>query len=178
MSTDFNLLSVLGILPILWEIIQGSWVFAVLKWFLMLYTIVLIIDVVLLVLLRGVTENLKTQLYGTARPLLSKNKAEERWRGIERRLESDNPSQYKVAVLEADQFADEVLRESGYDGANMGERLSGIEPGQLASYEALKSAHEMRNRIVREQNFAIDREEARDLLDQYKKLFVELELFA
>lgn len=177
MSTDIDFLSLLGILPVIWEAVQGSWVFRVLTWFLMVYTVVLIVDVVLLVLMRGVTENLKVQLYGTTRPILSKNKAEDRFRSIERRLESNNPSQYKVAVLEADQFADEVLRESGYDGANMGERLAGIQPGQLQSYEALKAAHTVRNRIVNEQNFMVSREEAQALVEEYKQLFRELELF-
>ncbi|TXH07154.1 MAG: hypothetical protein E6R05_00720 [Candidatus Moraniibacteriota bacterium] len=178
MSTDFDALGVLGMLPVIWGVLEQSLVFTVLKWFLMIYTIVLLVDVVLLILMRGVTENLKVQLYGTTRPILSKNKAEERWRHIERRLESDNPSQYKVAVLEADQYADEILKESGYDGANMGERLAGINPGQLQSYEALKAAHEVRNRIVREQNFVVTRDQAEELMSHYKSLLVELELLA
>lgn len=178
MSTDFDLLSLFGILPVVWEVINQSLLFAVLKWFLMIYTVVLFINVVILLTQRGVTENLKVQLYGTTRPILSKNKAKERFDAIARRLQQDNPSQYKAAVLEADQFADEVLKESGYEGANMGERLTGIQPGQLVSYEALKSAHAVRNRIVNEPNFMITREEAEDLLDQYKQLFVELEMLA
>lgn len=178
MSTDFDLLTVLGFLPVVWDVFRESWIFAVGKWFLMIYSIVLLVDVVLLVLMRGVTENLKVQLYGTTRPILSKNKAAARFEAIAKRLESGNPSQYKVAILEADQFADEVLRESGYAGANMAERLAGIEPGQLTSYEALKSAHEVRNRIVNEQNFAIDRAEAEELLSHYKALFMELELLS
>ncbi len=178
MSTDFDLLSLFGILPVVWEVINQSLLFAVLKWFLMIYTIVLLINVVILLTQRGVTENLKVQLYGTTRPILSKNKARERFDTIVRRLESNNPSQYKAAVLEADQFADEVLKESGYDGANMGERLANIQPGQLVSYEALKGAHAVRNRIVNEPNFALSREEAENLLEQYKKLFIELEMFA
>lgn len=178
MSTDFNLLSLFGILPVVWEVVNQSLLFAVLKWFLMIYTIVLLINVVILLTQRGVTENLKVQLYGTTRPIISKNKAKERFEAITRRLASNNASQYKAAVLEADQFADEVLKESGYEGANMGERLNGIEPGQLLSYEALKSAHAVRNRIVNEPNFALSREEAEELLDQYKKLFVELEMLS
>lgn len=176
MSTDFDVLNLLGFLPVVWAVFQSSWIFTVIKWFLILYTIVLLVDVVLLLLMRGITENLKVQLYGTTRPILSKNKAIERWQGIVERLRSDNPSQYKVAVLEADQFADEVLRESGYSGVNMGERLSGIQPGQLVAYEALKSAHEIRNRIVNEPNFMVTRDQAEALLEQYKKLLVELEL--
>lgn len=176
MSTDFDVLNLLGFLPVIWEVVQASWLFMVVKWFLIIYTLVLLVDVVFLLLMRGITENLKVQLYGTTRPILSKNKATERWQGIVERLKSDNPSQYKVAVLEADQFADEVLKESGYDGANMGERLAGINPGQLVSYEGLKSAHEVRNRIVNEPNFMVTRPEAEALLEQYKKLLMELEL--
>lgn len=178
MSTDIDLLSLFGMLPVVWEVINQSLLFTVIKWFLMLYTIVLFIDVVILLTQRGVIENLKVQLYGTTRPILSKNKAAERFKAIERRLESDNPSQYKVAVLEADQFADEVLKESGYEGNNMGERLAGINPGQLLSYEKLHSAHVVRNRIVNEPNFALSHAEAEQLLHQYKALFVELELLA
>lgn len=178
MSTDIDVFSLFGILPVVWEVINQSLLFAVIKWFLMIYTVVLFIDVVILLSQRGVTENLKMQLYGTTRPILSKNKAAERFRKIEQRLENDNPSQYKAAVLEADQFADDVLRESGYDGKNMGERLAGINPGQLLSYDQLKSAHEIRNRIVNEPNFSLSREEAEQLLGQYKALFVELELLS
>lgn len=178
MSTDFDLLTVLGFLPVVWDVFRESWVFAVGKWFLMIYSIVLLVDVVLLILMRGVTENLKVSLYGTTRPILSKNKAAARFEAIEKRLESGNPSQYKVAVLEADQFADEVLKESGYAGANMAERLAEIEPGQLSSYDDLKSAHEVRNKIVNDPAFTLDREQAKGLLDHYRKLFAELELFS
>lgn len=176
MSTDLT--GLLGLLPAIWDVFQESWVFAFIKWFLIVYTVVLLVDVVLLLMLRGVVDNLKVSLYGTTRPLLSKNKALERWQGIEQRLQSDNPSQYKVAILEADQFADALLAESGYAGSNMGERLASVHPGQIASYESLKAAHEVRNRIVREQNFAVSREEAKVLLDQYKQFFIELELLA
>lgn len=178
MNTDLDVLGLFGILPIVWEVLEQSLIFQVIKGFLMLYTFVLLVDVVILLSQRGVTENLKVQLYGTARPILSKNKALERFQAIEERLQSDNPSQYKVAVLEADQFADEVLRESGYAGNNMGERLAGINPGQLGSYDNLKSAHEVRNRIVNEQNFVLSRDEAEALLQKYRSLFVELEMFA
>ncbi len=178
MSTDFDLLNVLGIIPLAWEVIRHSLIFAVVKWFLIVYTAVLLVDVFLLLVTRGVTENLKMQLYGTARPILSKNKATQRFQEIEQRLESDNVSQYKAAILEADHFADEVLKESGYAGNNMGERLEGINPGQLLSYETLKAAHAVRNRIVNEPNFVVTREEATQLLGQYRSFFEELEMFS
>ena len=178
MSTDFDALGFLGMVPALWTIITNSAVFTVLKFFLVIYSIVLIANVVMLLCMRGIIENLKVQMYGTTRPMMKKNEATAKWNGVEKRLESDNASHYKVAILEADHFADELLKESGFDGANMGERLANMNPGQLVSYEGLKEAHEVRNRIVNEPAFTLDRSEAKELLEKYKALLVELELFS
>ncbi len=178
MSTDFDALGFIGMVPAIWAIVSESAVFAVLKFFLIVYSLVLIANTLMLLLMRGVTENLKVQMYGTARPLIKKNEAAARWRALENRLESDNPSHYKAAVLEADHFADELLKESGFDGENMGERLANMNPGQLQSYAGLKAAHEIRNRIVNEPAFTVDQGEAKDLLEKYKALLVELELFS
>lgn len=178
MNTDFDALGMIGMAPEVWAIVRESAIFTVLKFFLIIYSVVLIANTVLLLLMRGVTENLKVQVYGTTRPLIKKDEAAARWRALENRLESDTPSHYKAAILEADQFADELLKESGFDGENMGERLAGIHPGQLQSYDGLKAAHEIRNRIVNETAFTLDHGEAKDLLEKYKALLIELELFS
>jgi len=161
----------------IWQVVSNSAVFLVLKWFLMLYALVLVADVILLVLLRGVTANLKTQLYGSVRPLISKSTLQRRWEKIMARLDSGNASQYKVAVLEADHLADELLSGSGYTGQNMGERLRSIQPGQIESLSDLQAAHATRNRIVNEPDFSVDHAEALKLLECYRKFFVEMELF-
>ncbi|MFZ1654802.1 MAG: hypothetical protein WAT84_03160 [Candidatus Moraniibacteriota bacterium] len=178
MSTEFDALGAIGMIPAIWSIVSQSAVFTVLKVFLVVYSLVLIADVILLVLMRGVTGNLKVQIYGTARPLIRKNEATKKWESIERRLESDNPSHYKVAILEADHFADSLLKESGFDGENMSERLANMHPGQLQSYQGLSEAHAIRNRIVNEPAFTLDREQAQDILEKYKGLLIELELFS
>lgn len=172
-----NSLDPVSILSGLSAAFSNSALFTVLKWFLVVYTLVLIVDVILLVLLRGVTSNLKLQLYGTERPLVSKSKLSKRWNKINDRLRSSNSSEWKVAVLEADHLADELLQGSGYAGKNMGERLTNIHPGQLESFDQLKLAHATRNRIVNEPDFVVTKEEAEGLLQAYYKFFVELELF-
>lgn len=170
-------IGILSFLGTLFSAVTNSALFTVIKWFLIIYTIVLFVDVILLLLLRGVTANFKVQLYGTERPLVSKGGIMKRWEKITARLESGNSSQYKVAVLEADHLADELLAGSGYTGKNMGERLSSIHQGQLESLENLKEAHALRNRIVNEPEFSVSREEAEKLLEAYQRFFVELELF-
>lgn len=178
MSNEFDALGFLGMAPAIWAIISQSALFTVLKAFLIIYSVVMLANVTMLLLMRGVTGNLKVQLYGTTRPIIKKNEATKKWESIEHRLESDNASHYKVAILEADHFADNLLSESGFDGENMSERLANMQPGQLQSYVGLSEAHAIRNRIVNEPAFTLTRSEAQDYLEKYKGLLIELELFS
>lgn len=158
--------------------LEHSFLFAALKFFLFVYTAVLLVDVILLLYFHGFTGDLKQALYGASnRPLLTKGSFVKRWEGILSRLQSKNPSQYKVVILEADALADEMLAQMGYGGENMAEKLKEVWGGHLESRDLLAEAHEIRNRIVHEQDFTLSREDAEHWLENYKKYFEELELF-
>lgn len=144
--------------------------------FLGVYALVVLADVILLFLLRDVRSDLKKTLYGSSRPMVSQSKFVKRWDAVMARIESGNPSQYKVAVLEADVIAEEMLSGIGYGGSNMKERLEAVQPGQVISIDRLRSGHEIRNRIIRDPSFALSREEAESVLSGYKSFFDELEL--
>ncbi|MEO8128671.1 MAG: hypothetical protein ABI822_16335 [Bryobacteraceae bacterium] len=145
--------------------------------FLFIYVGVLFVDIVLLLILKGLSSDLKTALYGTERPLASKNTLIKRFEAILARLDTDNPSQYKVALLEADAFADEILDGIGYKGVTMTEKLLQVQGGQLQTKEILAAAHEARNQIVHDPKFILSREEAKQYLEGYRKFFDEVELF-
>ena len=54
-----------------------------------------------------------------------------RFADIEKHIASDNPNDWKLAIIEADIVLDEALKKLGYNGVSLGERLKGISPGQL-----------------------------------------------
>ncbi len=159
------------------QFFEQSILFATLKFFLFVYVGVLFVDIILLFILKGVSSDLKTALYGTERPLMSKNKLIKRFEDILARLETGNPSQYKVAILEADAFADEILDGIGYKGATMTEKLGSVKGGQLETKEVLSEAHEVRNQIVHDATFVLSKEEAERHLEGYRRFFDEVELF-
>jgi hypothetical protein len=157
--------------------LAGSFLVSAIKFFLFIYTVVLLVDIVFLFILRGFSADLKAALFGTKRPLMTRSAAISRFEKILERLESGNPSQFKVAVLEADAMADGVLGEIGFSGATMGDKLESIKEGQLESRSDLLEAHAFRNRIVHEKDFEVSAEEAKQQLDLYKRFFDEVELF-
>jgi len=148
-----------------------------LKFFLLVYVAVLLVDIILLLVLKGLSGDLKKTLYGTERPLQSKSTIIKRYEAILERLEGINPSQYKVALLEADALADEILDSIGYKGATMAEKLEAVEGSQLESKSILFEAHTVRNQIIHDPHFVLSQEEAKRLVGHFRQFFDEVELF-
>ncbi|OGI21428.1 MAG: hypothetical protein A2808_00280 [Candidatus Moranbacteria bacterium RIFCSPHIGHO2_01_FULL_55_24] len=158
--------------------LNDSLLFAFIKFFLFVYCAVLLVDIILLFLMRDVAADLKMTLLGAERPLVKRSKVIRRWEAILSRLESGSESQYKAAVLEADAFADEMLRSMGYKGVNMRERLDQAKVSQLESKDSLEAAHAVRNRVINEESFTLTKEETEACLSQYRRFFDEIELFS
>ncbi|MEK7549516.1 MAG: hypothetical protein AAB519_00815 [Patescibacteria group bacterium] len=158
------------------DFLDHSLLFAAVKFFLFVYVAVLFVDIVLLLLLRDISSDLKATLFGGQRPLASKGKMIKRWEAVLLRLESENVSQFKAAILEADAMANDVLGSIGYKGNNMKERLESVAEYQVESKDDLVSVHALRNRIISEPDFTLSQEEAKEALEKYRRFFDEVEL--
>ena len=99
---------------------------------------------------------------------------ENRWTEIEKRLESANPSEWRVAIIEADIFLGEILTEAGYPGASIGEQLKGANPANFGTVEAAWQAHKVRNEIAHSgSDFILTQKLARQTITQYRQVFSE-----
>jgi hypothetical protein len=145
--------------------------FALARFILAVYVLVLLADIIMLLILRGVSGNIRTTFRGINMPSLSKKK----WQKIASRINQDNPSQYKVAILEADKIVDDILKSIGYKGENMIERLSHPSAAQIENVEELKSAHQIRNQIIHKTDYQIDRKTAEEIIGIYEKFLRQSE---
>lgn len=144
-----------------------------------IYLAVLFIDIVLLLILRDVPAHFRVGMKGMDLPLVKKGKMEKRWEKVKLRLKSGNVSQYKVAIIEADAIADEILAGIGYAGKNMTERLESVGSAHLDDHlESLKGVHQIRNRIVHEADFEIDEKLATSVIEVYENFLRYLEFLS
>jgi hypothetical protein len=141
-----------------------------------LYLALILVDIILLLILRDIGWHARVGLKGMDIPLASKGKMQKRWDKVKDHLEGDSPSQYKVAIIEADAIAEEILAGIGYKGANMTERLEQVGVNHLDEHtEALKEAHLVRNRIVHEADFAVDHRMAVAVVGVYESFLKYLD---
>lgn len=96
---------------------------------------------------------------------------------VDKHIISNNPNDWKLAIIEADIILDEALKEAGYGGVSLGERLKSISPNQLRSLNDAWQAHKIRNQIAHNgADFILTKRLAEETIKQYKRVFAELGL--
>jgi uncharacterized protein YutE (UPF0331/DUF86 family) len=157
----------------------NSYFFAAVKIFFGIYTIVLIVDIILILSFRDIRKELRQGSYGTGLvPSVSKSTMHKQWSAIEDRLKSGNISEYKVAILEADNIVEGILKDIGYNsGADMAQKIEQLGMMQPEDAAMLDEAHKIRNRIVFEQDFHPDLDQTRKILENYKNYLKKFDYF-
>ncbi len=169
----------LTIIQSAYEAFSQSYFFLAIKIFFGIYSVVLILDLILLFSLHDVSEFRKQRKFGSEYvPSLSKSAMDKQWSKIEERLRSGSLSEYKVAILEADAIVEGILKDVGYNGgANMAQKIEKLGAAQPDDAAMLSEAHQIRNRIIQEQDFHPDLEQTKKTLESYKDFLKKFDYF-
>jgi hypothetical protein len=98
----------------------------------------------------------------------------ERWDLIESHLKTDNPNDWKLAIIEADILLDEMVTRMGYAGNSLGEKLRQIERSDFNTLDQAWEAHKSRNMVAHSgSDFVLTRHEALRIIDLYRQVFQE-----
>ncbi len=101
-------------------------------------------------------------------------KQNERWVRVMEHANSNNPSDWRLAIIEADVMLDELLRIKGFFGEGVGERLKSVGPGEIQNLEAAWEAHKVRNRIAHSgEDFQLSERETRHTIALFESVFLE-----
>lgn len=106
-----------------------------------------------------------------------KRKFFKQWEKIIDRLETGREAEYKLAVIEADGFLDDILEKMGYKGETMGDRLKQLSSIILPNLDEVWEAHKIRNNIVHDPDYRLTLEQAKRTLEIYEKSLRDLEVF-
>lgn len=110
--------------------------------------------------------------YSTLAPeVAEKRKDHARWAHIRTLIESAHESDWRQAVIEADIMLGEVLRQAGYLGESVGEKLKSA---KFASIDDAWEAHKVRNDIAHQGSaFKLDDNIAYRTIQRYERVFKE-----
>ena len=121
-------------------------------------------------------EHLEEEHFHTGGVMFEKEKENERWEQILVHVNSENPNDWRLAIIEADVILDEMVKSMGYRGESLGERMKSIEQSDFTSIDAAWEAHKVRNRIAHSgSDFILTQREARRIIGLYEQVFKEFE---
>lgn len=97
----------------------------------------------------------------------------EHWARVQKLFLSENPSDWKIAILEADIMLDDMVRRMGYAGDTLGECLKQIERSDFTTLDLAWEAHNFRNKIAHEPDSSISRRDINRIIGFFEKVFRE-----
>jgi len=100
---------------------------------------------------------------------------DKKWLKIQARLRSQDEAAWKLAVIEADNIFDDILKRMGLPGVDFEERLRQFEPQELKSINLVWEAHNLRNYIIAQPTARLELAQAEQALANYESALKELE---
>ncbi len=118
------------------------------------------------------TERIKSAIPKDVEPVRN-----ERWEKIQEHVSSENPSEWRLAIIEADVLLDEVVTKMGYRGETLGEKLKQVVRGDMATLDNAWEAHKIRNQVAHEgSDFILTKREAKRVIELYASVFNEFKV--
>lgn len=153
--------------------------FVAVKYFMIFLTVLLAVSIVLIFI--RTQSFLKVDLGAIMEKTLKADKTSkikwlERWKNIISKAESDNSRDCKDAVVLAELFLDDILKIADFSGENIESRLKKIPDNQLEFKEDIIWAHKLKKRIALEENFEVDREEAKRAVYIFQRALKKMEV--
>lgn len=100
-----------------------------------------------------------------------------RWENVLNYLASTNPSDWKLAVIEADSMLEDLTDQLDLEGENLGERLKVADKEKFETLDNAWEAHIVRNRIAHEgSKFDLTQREANRVAVLYENVFREFSI--
>ena len=107
-------------------------------------------------------------------PVTVEEEVREAWKQIQKLGQSENQSDWNMAIIRADALLDDTLRHMGYEGETIKERLDIVDPAILKSIDRVWSAHRLRNMIAHDPGEQHTRETITHALRSYEQGLKEL----
>lgn len=101
-------------------------------------------------------------------------KSRKQWKKIDKLLKEPYQSSWKLAVIKAEAIVKKTLNLMGYSGDDFVKILEELKFRSYQNLEVLYQLHNIREKIIRDKNFSLDQNRAKEITLIYKEFWNEL----
>ena len=119
----------------------------------------------------------KSEAVSPADIIPTRNLQQEKWERIVKNSESENASEWRLAIIEADILLDDLLSTLHLPGDTMGDKLKAVEKSDFTTIEYAWEAHKARNMVAHQgEEYLLNQRECRRIISLYEAVFREFHL--
>lgn len=96
------------------------------------------------------------------------------WEAVAARANTRTEENIRLAILEADALVDTFLKDAGYEGDHMADRLGKIRRDEVKSLERVWRAHRVRNDIAHTPGYKLSDRQAQETLTAFRDFLMEV----
>lgn len=134
-----------------------------------------VLTVILIIKIQIVDNWLKTAGSFLLTHTFPKRHLNKSWQKILGRLAKNDEASLRLALIEADNLFDDLLKKMRLPGESMADRLRYFDRSQISNIDEIWSAHKLRNVLVHNHEYPITRGEIQVGVQAYEKALKELE---
>lgn len=98
----------------------------------------------------------------------------QKWQQVQVHVNSQNPAEWRLSILEADVILDDMMQSLGFHGETLGERLKNTSKADFKTIDTAWEAHKIRNAIAHEgSDFLLSQRESKRIIGLYETVFKE-----
>lgn len=110
-------------------------------------------------------------------PFTQEEQKDDRWGRVTTNVNSNNPNDWRLAVLEADVMLDDALKKMDLPGDTMGDKMKALTRDRLNSIDAAWEAHKVRNNVAHAGgDYILTQREAKRVVELYRQVLSELDV--
>ncbi|MBW6440969.1 hypothetical protein K0B03_02975 [Patescibacteria group bacterium] len=159
----------------------GWWpfLFALIKYFLIFLTILLMVAIIMILI--RVEGGFKTRIKEAVEEAmevgrLPKTKTQKEWELIKENIKSENPEDFKNAVVLAERMFNRVLKMANFSGTNIEQRLKKIPDSQMEFKDEIIWSAKLAENIISNSSFGVDHEEAKRAINIFERALKEMNI--
>lgn len=100
----------------------------------------------------------------------------QKWKKIKTGIEKELEDQWKSSLIEASLLLDEILRDAGYSGQNLDERLKKLTEDDVTGLSQLIQAQGVCRDIIRDPDYRLSKERAQKIISVFEKALTDLDI--
>ncbi|NQU82520.1 MAG: hypothetical protein HQ539_01060 [Parcubacteria group bacterium] len=99
-----------------------------------------------------------------------------KWKKIKKGLEKDFEEQWKLTVVEGANLVDRILKDAGYAGDDLGERLKRVDEEEIINLEQLKKAQLITEEIITNPDYKLTKHKAEAIINAFDRSLTDMNI--